>query len=103
MTTNKQALTEAAQLIAKTVSRLSDEVKEAASALTSENQTGQVRFSDKTKRHFVFIKVLILSNVKDIATSMSDLLQYANKNFGKPKDSEELKEMKTKARVKEKP
>ena len=37
--------------------------------------------------------------MKDIAASMSDLLQHSNKNFGKPKDSEEMKEMKTKARV----
>ena len=42
MTTDRDALTEAAQMIAKTVSRLSEEVKVAASALTSENQTGQV-------------------------------------------------------------
>ena len=42
MTSDRDALTEAAQMIAKTVSRLSEEVKEAASALTSENQTGQV-------------------------------------------------------------
>ena len=40
-----------------------------------------------------------MSSVKDIAASMSDLLQHSNKNFGKPKDSEEMKEMKTKARV----
>ena len=45
MTSDRDALTEAAQMIAKTVSRLSEEVKEAASALTSENQTGQVRSS----------------------------------------------------------
>lgn len=44
MTSDRDALTEAAQMIAKTVSRLSEEVKEAASALTSENQTGQVRY-----------------------------------------------------------
>ena len=41
-TSDRDALTEAAQMIAKTVSRLSEEIKEAASALTSENQTGQV-------------------------------------------------------------
>lgn len=45
MTLDRDALTEAAQMIAKTVSRLSEEVKEAASALTSENQTGQVRYN----------------------------------------------------------
>lgn len=43
MTSGRDALTEAAQMIAKTVSRLSEEVKVGASALTSENQTGQVR------------------------------------------------------------
>ena len=46
MTSDRDALTEAAQMIAKTVSRLSEEVKVAASALTSENQTGQVRYID---------------------------------------------------------
>ena len=45
MTSDRDALTEAAQMIAKTVSRLSEEVKVAASALTSENQTGQVRYT----------------------------------------------------------
>ena len=45
MTSDRDALTEAAQVIAKTVSRLSEEVKVAASALTSENQTGQVRYT----------------------------------------------------------
>lgn len=44
-TSDRDALTEAAQMIAKTVSRLSEEVKEAASALTSENQTGQVHIT----------------------------------------------------------
>ena len=43
MTSDRDALTEAAQMIAKTVSRLSEEVKVGASALTSENQAGQVR------------------------------------------------------------
>ena len=43
MTSDRDALTEAAQMIAKTVSRLSEEVKVGASALTSENQTGQVK------------------------------------------------------------
>ena len=43
MTSDRDALTEAAQIIAKTVSRLAEEVKVGASALTSENQTGQVR------------------------------------------------------------
>ena len=46
MTSDRDALTEAAQMIAKTVSRLSEEVKEAASALTSENQTGQVKYAN---------------------------------------------------------
>ena len=44
MASDRDALTEAAQMIAKTVSRLSEEVKVAASALTSENQTGQVGY-----------------------------------------------------------
>ena len=44
MSSDRDALTEAAQMIAKTVSRLSEEVKVAASALTSENQTGQVGY-----------------------------------------------------------
>lgn len=43
MSKDRDTLTEAAQEIANTVSRLSDEVKLAAASLTSDNQTGQVR------------------------------------------------------------
>ena len=43
MTSDRDALTEAAQMIAKPVSRLSEEVKVGASALTSENQPGRAR------------------------------------------------------------